>query len=104
MFASLSELMLDLLAVSLAHNVPTSLKNIPEKYNTTVRLWNSCFYRLIENLSICARLWRRERAGYVKFSVHAPTTYLILAKATDADEDTGEEVADGGRGRQAIIG
>lgn len=49
-FASLSELMLNLLAASLAHNVPMLLKNIPEKDNTTVCPWTSRFYHLIENL------------------------------------------------------
>ena len=50
MFPSLSELMLDLLAISLAPGVPASLKNIPEKYNIIIRLWTNCFYRLLENL------------------------------------------------------
>src|SRR5712691_4648152 len=49
-FASLSELMLDLLTISLAPGVPTSLKNIPEKYNIIIRLGTNCFYRLLENL------------------------------------------------------
>jgi len=37
-FGSLSELMLDLLTISLAPNVPVSLKNIPEKYNIIICL------------------------------------------------------------------
>ena len=37
-FASLSELMLDLLTISLAPGVPALLKNIPKKYNIIVAL------------------------------------------------------------------
>jgi len=46
----LSEMMLNLLEISLASGVPASLRNIPEKYNIIVRLWTNCFYRLLENL------------------------------------------------------
>ena len=42
--------MLQLLEISLAPNVPASLRNIPEKYNIIIRLWTNCFYRLLENL------------------------------------------------------
>jgi hypothetical protein len=46
----LSEMMLNLLEISLASGVPASLRNIPEKYNIIIRLWTNCFYRLLENL------------------------------------------------------
>ena len=49
-FSSLSELMLDLLTISLVAGIPTSLKNIPQKYNIIIRLWTNCFYRLLKNL------------------------------------------------------
>ena len=47
---SLSELMLNLLEISLTPGVPDSLRRIPEKYNIIIRLWTNCFYRLLENL------------------------------------------------------
>jgi len=42
--------MLNLLEISLAPGVPSSLRNIPDKYNIIIRLWTNCFYRLLENL------------------------------------------------------
>ncbi len=42
-FASLSELMLDLLTISLAPGVAASLKNIPKKYSIIICLWTNCF-------------------------------------------------------------
>ena len=42
--------MLNLLTISLAPNVPASLKNIPKKYNIIIRLENNCFYHLFKNL------------------------------------------------------
>ena len=48
--ASVSKLLLDLMAMSLAPGVPASLKNKPEKYNIIIRLRTDCFYRFLENL------------------------------------------------------
>ncbi|KAI0303402.1 hypothetical protein B0F90DRAFT_1911396 [Multifurca ochricompacta] len=46
----LSEMMLNLLEISLSPRVPVSLRSIPDKYNIIIRLWTNCFYRLLENL------------------------------------------------------
>ena len=48
--------MLDLLTISLAPNVPTSLKNIPEKYNIIICLGTNCFYHLFENLQCSSHM------------------------------------------------
>ncbi|KAF8892624.1 hypothetical protein BD779DRAFT_1610166 [Infundibulicybe gibba] len=39
-----------LLEMSLASNVPSSLRNIPTKYNIIVRLWTYGFHKLLESL------------------------------------------------------
>jgi len=44
----------NLLRLTLAHNVPVSLRAVPEKYNLIVRLWLEGFHRLLENLRRCA--------------------------------------------------
>ncbi|KAA1471246.1 hypothetical protein DENSPDRAFT_776086 [Dentipellis sp. KUC8613] len=46
----LAEMMRNLLEISLAHGVPTSLRNIPQKYNIIIRLWTHAFHRILENL------------------------------------------------------
>ncbi|KAI0029640.1 hypothetical protein K488DRAFT_35566, partial [Vararia minispora EC-137] len=45
-----AEMMRQLLGISTAPSVPTSLRNIPEKYNIIVRLWTYGFHKLLENL------------------------------------------------------
>ncbi|KAJ8463961.1 hypothetical protein ONZ45_g17401 [Pleurotus djamor] len=45
-----AEVMHSLLDVSFAPSVPTSLRNIPEKYKIVHRLWNHGFYKLLESL------------------------------------------------------
>ena len=49
-FLRLSEMMLNLLEISLESAVPASLRNIPDKYNIIICFWTNCFYRLLENL------------------------------------------------------
>jgi protein SMG6 len=51
---SLAEMMHNLLQLTLASNVPASLRNIPEKYNLIMRLWRNGFYHPLENLRRCA--------------------------------------------------
>jgi len=44
----------NLLRLTLAHNVPVSLRAVPEKYNLIMRLWLHGFHRPLENLRRCA--------------------------------------------------
>jgi protein SMG6 len=44
----------NLLQLTLANNLPASLRNIPEKYNLIMRLWLHGFHRPLENLRRCA--------------------------------------------------
>ena len=44
----------NLLQLTLAHNVPVSLRAVPEKYNLIMRLWLNGFHRPLENLRRCA--------------------------------------------------
>jgi protein SMG6 len=43
-------MMHNLLEISLNPSVPTSLRNIPAKYNIIIRLWTHAFYKLLESL------------------------------------------------------
>ena len=44
----------NLLRLTLAHNVPVSLRAVPEKHNLLMRLWLNGFHRPLENLRRCA--------------------------------------------------
>ena len=44
----------NMLRLTLAHNVPVSLRAVPEKYNLIMRLWLHGFHRPLENLRRCA--------------------------------------------------
>ncbi|EPQ58457.1 hypothetical protein GLOTRDRAFT_72892 [Gloeophyllum trabeum ATCC 11539] len=46
----LAEMMHNLLEISLAPSVPSSLRNIPEKYKIIIRLWTHGFHKLLESL------------------------------------------------------
>jgi protein SMG6 len=48
--ARLAEISHNLLEISLSPSVPTSLRNIPTKYNLIVRLWTYGFHKLLESL------------------------------------------------------
>jgi protein SMG6 len=50
LFLSLVEITHNLLEISLSPSVPTSLRNIPTKYNIIARLWTFGFYKLLESL------------------------------------------------------
>lgn len=50
MLCRLAEKMHYLLSMTLAPNVPNSLRNIPTKYNLIIRLWTTAFHRLLESL------------------------------------------------------
>jgi protein SMG6 len=74
-FFSLSEMVLNLLEISLASGVPAPLRNIPDKYNIIICHWTSCLYRLLENLrrsSIVALEYLQE------FIYYAYTFYTAL--------------------------
>jgi len=77
-FVSLSELMLDLLTISLAPGVPASLKNIPEKYNIIIHLWTNCFYRLLENLRRSSPTSKIALEYLQEFIYYAYTFYTSL--------------------------
>ncbi|KAG6821141.1 hypothetical protein H0H93_005361 [Arthromyces matolae] len=46
----LAEYIHNLLQISLAPSAPSSLRNIPTKYNIIVRLWTYAFFKLLESL------------------------------------------------------
>lgn len=46
----LSEVVHELLTLTMAPSVPASLRNIPKKYNLVTRMWTYAFYLLLENL------------------------------------------------------
>jgi protein SMG6 len=48
--ARLEEISHNLLEISLSPSVPTSLRNIPTKYNIIVCLWTYGFHKLLESL------------------------------------------------------
>ena len=78
LFSSLSELMLNLLEISLAPGVPASLRNIPEKYNIIIRLWTNCFYRLLENLRRSSLTSKIALEYLQEFIYYAYTFYTAL--------------------------
>ncbi len=49
-FLRLADEMHRMLTLTLAPSVPTSLRNIPIKYNLIIRLWTHAFHRLLESL------------------------------------------------------
>ena len=49
-FNRLAESMHNLLQLTLAPNVPASLRNIPTKYNIIIRLWTHAFNKPLEAL------------------------------------------------------
>jgi protein SMG6 len=75
---SLSELMLNLLEISLAPGVPDSLRRIPEKYNIIIRLWTNCFYRLLENLRRSSLTSKIALEYLQEFIYYAYTFYTAL--------------------------
>jgi protein SMG6 len=75
---SLSEMMLNLLEISLAPGVPVSLRNIPQKYNIIIRLWTNCFYRLLENLRRSSLSSRIALEYLQEFIYYAYTFYTAL--------------------------
>jgi hypothetical protein len=64
--------------ISLASGVPTSLRNIPEKYNIIIRLWTNCFYRLLENLRRSALNFKIALEYLQEFIYYAYTFYTAL--------------------------
>lgn len=51
---NLADMIHNLLQLTLAHNVPVSLRSVPDKYNLIMRLWLNGFHRPLENLRRCA--------------------------------------------------
>jgi hypothetical protein len=71
--------MLNLLKLSRSSAVLASLCNIPDKYNIIIRLWTSCFYRLLKNLQ-CSSLASKIALEYLQESIYyyAYTFYTAL--------------------------
>ncbi|KAI0055170.1 hypothetical protein BV25DRAFT_1932002 [Artomyces pyxidatus] len=76
----LAEMMHDLLQISLAHNVPASLRNIPEKYNIIIRLWTHAFHRLLEHLRRASLNSRIAMEHLQDFIYYAYTFYTGLVE------------------------
>jgi protein SMG6 len=71
---------LNLLEISLASDVPASLRNIPEKYNIIIHLWTNCFYRLLENLRRSSLSSQIAYEYLQEFIYYAYTFYSALFK------------------------
>jgi protein SMG6 len=72
--------MLNLLEISLTSGVPTSLRNIPDKYNIIIRLWTNCFYRLLENLRRSSLASKIALEYLQELIYYAYTLYMALLK------------------------
>ena len=89
-FCSLSEMMLNLMEISLASGVPASLRNIPDKYNIIISLWTNCFYRLLENLRRSSLSFKIALEYLQEFIYYAYTFYTaLLERNTFSDYCTG---------------
>jgi len=104
LFSSLSELMLNLLEISLTPGVPASLRNIPEKYNIIIRLWTNCFYRLLENLRRSSLTSKIALEYLQEFIYYAYTFYTaLLERNTFSDYRSGWLEALGDLARYRIV-
>ncbi|KAI9463378.1 hypothetical protein F5148DRAFT_1313175 [Russula earlei] len=100
----LSEMMLNLLEVSLAPGVPASLRNIPDKYNIVIRLWTNCFYRLLENLRRSSLNSKIALEYLQEFIYYAYTFYTaLLERKTFSDYRSGWLEALGDLARYRIV-
>jgi hypothetical protein len=68
----------NLLEISLTLGAPASLRNIPEKYNNTIRLWTNCSYRLLENLRRSSLTSKIALEYLQEFIYYAYTFYTAL--------------------------
>ena len=103
-FRSLSEMMLNLLEISLASGVPASLRNIPDKYNIIIRLWTNCFYRLLENLRRSSLTSKIALEYLQEFIYYAYTFYTaLLERNTFSDYRAGWLEALGDLARYRIV-
>ncbi|KZT26039.1 hypothetical protein NEOLEDRAFT_1155924 [Neolentinus lepideus HHB14362 ss-1] len=82
---ALVEMMHNRLEISLAPSVPTSLRNIPQKYNIIIRLWTHGFHKLLENLRRSS--WDSSVAfeHLQEFIYYAYTFYTGLLEETTLD-------------------
>ncbi|KAF8633707.1 hypothetical protein AX17_004365 [Amanita inopinata Kibby_2008] len=81
----LADVIHELLRMSLAHNVPASLRQIPTKYNIIVRLWTFAFHRLLESLrrsSVSSRVALEHLQGFIYY---AYSFYAILLEDQSLD-------------------
>jgi hypothetical protein len=100
----LSEMMLNLLEISLASGVPASLRNIPDKYNIIIRLWTNCFYRLLENLRRSSLTSKIALEYLQEFIYYAYTFYTaLLERNTFSDYRAGWLEALGDLARYRIV-
>jgi len=68
------------LEISLAFDVPASLRNIPEKCNIMIHLWTNCFYHLLENLLRSSFSSQIAYEYLQEFIYYAYTFYFMLFK------------------------
>jgi hypothetical protein len=73
-------MVLNLLEISLATDVPTSLRNAPDKYNIIIRLWTNCFHRLLKNLRRSSLTSKIALEYLQKFIYYAYTFSTALLK------------------------
>jgi hypothetical protein len=71
-------MVLNFLEICFATSVPASLRNIPDKYNIIIRLWTSCFYRLLENLRRSSLTSEFALEYFQEFTYYAYTFYTAL--------------------------
>ncbi|KAI0063876.1 hypothetical protein BV25DRAFT_1899085 [Artomyces pyxidatus] len=74
----LAEMMHNLLQISLAHNVPVSLRSIPKNYNIIICLWTHAFHRLLEHLRRASLNSRIAMEHLQDFIYYAYTFYTAL--------------------------
>jgi protein SMG6 len=97
-------MMLNLLEISLATGVPTSLRNIPDKYNIIIRLWTNGFYRLLENLRRSSLTSKIALEYLQEFIYYAYTFYTaLLERNTFEDYRAGWLEALGDLARYRIV-
>ncbi|KAN0128906.1 hypothetical protein V8E53_013279 [Lactarius tabidus] len=90
--------------ISLVPVIPTSLRNIPEKYNIIICLWTNCFYRLLENLRRYSLNSRIALEYLQEFIYYAYTFYTaLLDRETFSDYRPGWLEALGDLARYCIV-
>ncbi|TFY73283.1 hypothetical protein EWM64_g10729, partial [Hericium alpestre] len=101
----LVEMMHNLLEMSLAPGVPASLRNIPAKYNITIRLWTHGFHCILENLrrsSLSSKIALEHLQDFIYYAYTFYTGLLEEQTLVDLKQSWLEALGDLARYRMAV--